>query len=170
MEKRILSIIVLAVLGPLTISTPKECQNPSELVTLNERIVAEIQSKKPEWKYESVPPIKGSDETLLQQWTRNDQSVRIAIVFHPSVQEAAMAISGLRREGKELDPMFDPGDGEGLSWGRGTVSFRRRNLTVSVSSINTTLTSDPKEVAKYTADERSVNKEFAKLVASLIDN
>jgi hypothetical protein len=57
---------------------------------------------------------------------------------------------------------------EGITWGRGVVSFRKRNLTIDVSAANTDSTLDPTELAKNLVDERKVAKEFARLVADVI--
>jgi hypothetical protein len=53
-------------------------------------------------------------------------------------------------------------------WGRGVVSFRKRNLTIDVSATNTNPTLDLNEAAKNTADERKLAKEFAVLAAEAI--
>ena len=153
-------------------------QTPSHLTTLGDNIVASIQGIKTDWKYEPVPPMKGSDGiilqqwtdgVLLQQWTLEDESVRISIVRYESTDHAAKAMADLARDGSVRETVQGLGD-EGFSWGRGTVSFRRRDLTIHVSAVVTKPTLDLKLVAENVKKERQLCKEFARLVAEAIRN
>jgi hypothetical protein len=142
-------------------------QTISELSTLGDRVVSHIQTQKPDWKYEKVQPIADSTDVILQQWTLDNCSIRIAIISHKSMPDAATAISKLAREGKLSERFQGLGD-EGMMWGRGVVSFRKRNLTIDVSATNTDPILDLNEAAKNTADERKLAKEFAMFVADAI--
>lgn len=165
MKKLLRAFLVLTLLAAG--SMPAHPQNSFELTTLGENIVNSIQSKEPDWKYESVSPITGSADIILQQWTLEYLSVRIAIVSHRSVDEAAKAMRDLARVGQATERLQDLGD-EGISWGRGIVSFRKRNLRIDVSAVDTHPTLDVTEVAKYVGDERKLCKKFARLVADAI--
>ena len=142
-------------------------QNTSDLTTLKDRVVSYIESQKPDWKYENVQPISGSADVVVQQWTLDNRSVRIAMISYKSTPAAAAAISKLAREGQINERLLGLGD-EAMTWGRGVVSFRKRNLTVDVSAANTEPTQDLSEAAKNTADERKLAKEFAQLVSDAI--
>ena len=159
------ALMLLSVLCAAYIFT--YAQNTSDLTTLGDRVVSYIESLKPDWKYENVQPISGSADIVIQQWTLNNRSVRIAIISHKSAQDAAAAISKLAREGQINERLLGLGD-EGLAWGRGVVSFRKRNLTIDVSAANTEPTLDLNEAAKNTADERKLAKEFAQLVSEAV--
>jgi hypothetical protein len=165
--KSILSVVVLALATIGVTALVRTDQNSSDLMVLQDKLISAIQLKKPEWTYNPISAIEGSAAVVLMQWTLDEQSVRISIVLHQSVDDAAKAIWKLGVEGKEREKLQDLGDG-GLSWGQGTVTFRRRDLTISVSAVNTKPTLDPKEGAQYTADERKLNKEFATLVANIL--
>jgi len=141
-------------------------QNTFDLTALGDSIVSSIQSKKPDWKYEAVQPMSGSAGVILQQWTLDHQSVRIAIVVHKSAQDAATMISKLAGE-RQIERLQGMGD-EGITWGRGVVSFRKRHLTIDVSVADKDSTLDPTELGKNQADERKVAKEFALLVADVM--
>jgi hypothetical protein len=136
-------------------------------MALGDSVVSSIQSMKRDWKNEAVQPISGRVAVILQQWTLDSQSVRIAIVADKSTQDAATAISKLAREGQLIERVQGFGE-EGITWGRGVVSFRKRNLTIDVSAANTDSTLDPTELAKNLVEERKVAKEFALLVADVI--
>lgn len=134
-----------------------------------------IQSAKPEWKYENVAPITVSGDVvpqepnpdvILQQWSFENQSVRIAIVSHRSVSEATAAMQNLasRRPTGTFEGLGD----EDVTWGRGTVSFRKLNLTINVTAVIIEPTSDAAEAGKHEPDERKLSKEFALLVAKAI--
>lgn len=151
----------------LAVHTFTHAQNNSELSTLGDRVVSYIQSKKADWKYENVPPISGSANVIVQQWTLDNRSIRIAMVSHGSMSDAAAAMSKLAQE-RQIDERFQGLGDEGMTWGRGVVSFRKRNLTIDVSATNTYPTLDLNEAAKNTADERKLAKEFALLVADAI--
>lgn len=142
-------------------------QNSSDLTALGDRVVSYIESEKPDWKHENVQPISGSADVIVQQWTLDNRSVRIAIISHKSTSDAASAISKLAREGQINERLIGLGD-DGMTWGRGVVSFRIRNLTIDVSAAKTELTVDLSEAAKNTADERRLAKEFAQLVSDVI--
>nr|AUN36067.1 hypothetical protein [uncultured bacterium] len=159
------AIMLLIILCAAQIFT--YAQNGSDLTTLGDRVVSYIESQKPDWKYESVQPTSGSGDVLIQQWTLDNRSVRIAIVSHKSTQDAAAAISRLAREGQANEAQPGLGD-EGMVWGRGVVSFRKRNFTIDISAANTEPVLDLSEAAKNTADERKLAKEFAQLVSSSI--
>jgi hypothetical protein len=161
-------LVVIVALGLfLSEAIPTHTQSTSELMALGDNVVSSVQSRKPDWKYEAVQPISGSTAIILQQWTLDFQSVRIAIIAHKSTQDAATAISKLARKGQLIERTQGFGD-EGITWGRGVVSFRQRNLTINVSAVNTDSTLDPTELAKNLVDERKVAKEFALLVADVI--
>ena len=142
-------------------------QNNSELSTLGDHIVDHIHSQKPDWKYEIIQPIGGSADVMAQQWTLDNCSIRIAIISHKSMADAAAAMSKLANEGQLTERFQGLGD-DGMMWGRGVISFRKRNLTIDVSATTTTPTLGLNEAAKNTADERKLAKEFAVLVADAI--
>jgi len=165
MSIRITTIVLCILLLVAFLIT--HAQTISELSTLEDRVVSHIQSQKPDWKYEKVQPIAESTHVIVQQWTLDNRSIRIAIISHKSTPDAATAISRLAREGQISERFQDLGD-EGMTWGRGVVSFRKRNLTIDVSATNTNSILDLDEGAKNTADERKLAKEFAALVADVI--
>jgi hypothetical protein len=70
-------------------------QNTSDLTAVEDRVVSYIQSQRPDWKYENVQPISDSANVIVQQWTLDNHSVRIAIVAHKSTSDTATAISNL---------------------------------------------------------------------------
>ena len=142
-------------------------QNSADLNTLGDRIVSHLQSKQPDWKYEAVEAITGSADVMVQQWTLDNRSIRIAIVSHKSTSDAAASISKLAREGQPNERLQGLGD-EGISWGRGVVSFRTQNFTIDVSSTNTEPVLNLNEAAKKTAEERKLAREFAQLVADAV--
>jgi len=160
-------LIVIIALSLFSSAIPTPMQSASELMALGESLVSSIQAKKPDWKYEGVQPITDSASVILQKWTVDSQFVRIAIVSHKSTQDAATAISKLAREEQLTERLQGLGD-EGITWGRGVVSFRKRNLTIDVSATNTNPTLDSAELSKNLADEHKVAKEFALLVADVI--
>jgi hypothetical protein len=144
-----------------------QAQNSSDLASIGDRVVSYIQSKDPDWKYENVQPISGSTDVVVQQWTLDNRSIRVAIISHRSNADASAALSKLAREGQLNERVQGLAD-EGMTWGRGVVSFRKRNLTIDVSATNTEPTLDIKQAAKNTTDERNLAKEFAQLVADAI--
>jgi hypothetical protein len=159
--KILLTFLFLLVSAPeLTV-----CQSSSELNNLGDTIISSIQSKKSEWKYESISPMSRSDDVILQQWSFENESVRIAIVSHDSVSAAAQATRVLARRGQEGRHLL--GD-EDVTWGRGTVSFRKRNVTVNVSAVITQTPVDLDEADKHDIAQRKVAIEFARLVALAI--
>ena len=147
---------------------PTRGQQSGRLTTLGDTIVTSIQAAKPEWKYESVPGMNHSDEVIVQQWTSKDESVRVSIVPHVSAAQAAEAMKDLDRDGGNKEKLQGLGDDGGLSWGRGTVSFRKQELTIHVSAVITTPTADLKVAAENLKRERRLCKEFARLVADAI--
>jgi hypothetical protein len=137
-------------------------RDSSQLANLREQIVSAIKNNKPDWKYEPVTPISANDGVILQQWTLNDKSVRIAILSHKSADEAAKALPQIVRDGPVKEVLQGFGD-EGFSWGRGTVSFRRKDLTVHTSAVITDPNVDLEGLAKHVGDEQKLSKEFLHL-------
>ena len=129
-------IAVIAVSLFASAAVASHTQNIAELTALADKVVSSIQGQKADWKYESVQPITGSNDVILQQWTLDNQSIRIAITSHRSAQDAVAAMSQLAREGPATERTQGLGD-EGITWGRGVVSFRKRNFTIDVSATNT---------------------------------
>jgi hypothetical protein len=159
--------VFMLLISLFAVHTFIHAQNNSEPSMLGDRIVHHIQSQKPDWKYEKVQPIADSAAVMVQQWTLDKRSIRIAIISHKSMQDAATAMSKLANEG-QLNERFQGLGDDGMMWGRGVVSFRKRNLTIDVSATNTNPTLDLNEAAKNTADERKLAKEFAVLAAEAI--
>ena len=167
--KKTLILLVALLVGTIAAATRVSSNStPIDLLVLQAKIITGVQSQKPEWQYRSVPPIEGSADVILMQWSFENHSVRIAITSHASIEDAVKAMATLRRDGKELETLPDLADVGGFSWGRGTVTFRKDNLTVSSSAVDTTVTRDAKEVAQKVPEERALSKDFAKLVAAII--
>ena len=165
MKTWLIALIALSLFASVAVAT--YTQNTAELTALADKLASSIQSQKPDWKYQSVQPITGSGDVILQQWTLDNQSIRIAITSYKSAQDAAAAISQLAREGQATERSQGLGD-EGITWGRGVVSFRKRNFTIDVSATNTKPTLDRSELNKNAAEERKLAKEFALMVADAI--
>lgn len=160
-------IAVIALSLSASVAVASHTQNTAKLTALADEVVSSIQGRKPDWKYQSIQPITGSSDVILQQWTLGNQSIRIAITSYKSAQDAAAAISQLLREGQATERPQVLGD-EAITWGRGIVSFRKRNFMIDVSATNTKPTLDRSEVNKNTAEERELAKEFALMVADAI--
>lgn len=142
------------------------CQTSSELNILSDNIINSIESKKSEWKHKPVSPMSRSDNVILQQSSFEEASVRIAIVSHGSVSEAVEAMQSFSRRGRTtISNELADGD---VTWGRGTVSFRKQHLTVNVSAVITRHTLDVKEAGKQDIEQRKLAKEFARLVSIAI--
>jgi hypothetical protein len=165
MKPWLIAVIALSLFASAEVAS--HTQNTAELTALADKVVSSIQGQKPDWKYQSIQPITGSGDVILQQWTLDNQAIRIAIISHRSTADAAAALSKLAREGQLNERIQGLGE-EGITWGRGIVSFRKGNLTIDVSAAKTEPILDLNEAAKNTADERSVAKEFAVLVADVI--
>jgi hypothetical protein len=73
----------------------------------------------------------------------------------------------LARDGRTVEAVPDLAD-EGFSWGRGTVSFRRHDLTIHISTVTTVVAFDLEESDKNLKEEQKTSKEFARLVADAI--
>lgn len=166
--KRLLS--GAAILGLLLAVTMRAYpQSFPDLATLGDAITTAIQSQKVDWKYNAVSPIKGSTDVILQQWTLDSQSVRIAVVSHKSPADASRALVALITSGRGRHDIEDLGD-DAVSWGKNTVSFRRLNLTVDISAVTTNPTLDVTESSGRQVEERKLCKEFARLVADAIED
>ena len=165
MKPWLIAVIALSLFAPATVAS--RMQNTAELTALADKVVSSIQGQKPDWKYQSIEPVPGSGDVILQQWTLDNQSIRIAITSYKSTQDAAVAISQLAREGQATETFQGLGD-EGITWGRGIVSFRKRNFMIDVSVTNTKPTLDRSELNKNTAEERKLAKDFALIVADAI--
>ncbi len=159
------SAFTLSLAIGLTTSTAQD--NGSQLERLGDEIADSVQLKNPTWRHEQVAPMKGSENVLLQQWSSESQSVRIAIVLHNSQDITRKVMRDLVRDGQVKEILVDLGD-EGVAWGRGTVSFRTRNLTIDVSAVMKTPALDVTKAAANLAEERKLSKEFARLVADAI--
>src|SRR5215211_6467680 len=160
-----IAVIALSLFASAVVAT--HTQNTAELTALADKVVSSIEGRNPDWKYQSIQPITGSGDVILQQWTLDNQTIRIAITSYKSAQDAAAAISRLAREGQATETHQGLGD-EGITWGRGIVSFRKRNFTIDVSATNTKPTLDRSELNKNAADERKLGKDFALIVADAI--
>lgn len=165
MKPWLIAVMALSLFASVAIAS--HTQNTAELMSLADKFANSIQGQKPDWKYQMIEPIRGSGDVILQQWTLDNQSIRIAITSYKSTQDAAAAISQLARAGQVTERAQGLGD-EGMIWGRGTVSFRKRNFTIDVSATNTKPTLDRSELNKNAAEECKLAKEFALLVADAI--
>ncbi len=160
-------IAVIALSLFVSAAVASHIQNTAELTALADKVVSSIQGQKPDWKYQSIQPITGSGDVILQQWTLDNQSIRIAITSYKSAQDATAAISQLAGEGQATERPQGLGD-EGITWGRGIVSFRKQNIRIDVSATNTKPTLDRSELNQNAAEERKLAKEFALMVADAI--
>ena len=76
MRIRITAIVLCILLLAAVLIT--HAQTSSELSTLGDRVVSHIQSQKPDWKYERVPPIAASADVIAQQWDHALSKLKIA--------------------------------------------------------------------------------------------
>lgn len=151
--RRLMMAFIVSLL--LAASLPSMAQD-TRLTTLVDNMARLISEKKPGWKHEPVTPMEGSKRVVLQQWTSGDQRVRIAITPYDTPDKASKVIQGFASDGRLKERLPNLGD-EGLSWGSGVVSFRKRHLTIHVSAVATDLT-----------EEYRLSKEFAQLVADTL--
>lgn len=165
--KRLLTghvVLLILSMGSTIHSSP---QSFTDLNALGERIVTTVQAQKSDWKYEAVSPIEGSADVILQQWTSDSRSVRIAIVSHGSRTAASKALGALKTNGEGRDDLEGLGE-RSVSWGKNTVSFKTLDFTVDVSAVDTREILDVTESSKHVGDERKLCREFARLVANAI--
>ncbi|HBB86292.1 MAG TPA: hypothetical protein DC047_01605 [Blastocatellia bacterium] len=158
-----LGILIIVILGTVYAYS----QIVSGLSQLSDSVVVAVQAKKPNWKYHAVSPIDGSADLILQQWTLDSQSLRIAIIPHPSAADASRVMRALATNSRGRQDNEGLGD-EAVSWGKNTISFRRRNFTVDISVVTISPTLSATESSDREADERKLCKEFARIVAEAI--
>jgi hypothetical protein len=163
-------VVTLIVLGLYVSASPQGAV--SDVPSLGNIISASIHNKKPDWELESLTPSRESQGVVIQQWTLNKQSVRITLVPHSSADDASRAVRDLGRDNQTKEPLSNLGD-EGLSWGRGTVTFRKGQVTINVNAVirrNHRENRENKEGDKILQEERKVCREFARIIADAIGN
>src|SRR6266852_9365944 len=112
----------------------------SNLTRVDEAVESQINEVTPEWESHSVQPasVDGlipNDKVRIRQWTSKGRNVRVAIVQHQSEEEATSALRQFAVDKKTNSRLLGFGD-EAYVWGiRGSIAFRRGNLTVYVTSV-----------------------------------
>lgn len=107
---------------------------------LAESVESAIKEQFPDWKRTSIPPAQpnGSDtftaDVLIDQWKSDKVAVNIAILIHPSVEEAKKAFREFVASVKTDGQLQDAGS-ESSIWGLAkSVVFRKGRYTVYVSA------------------------------------
>ncbi len=140
------------------ISTNLRAQSKTaELSDIVDKLSRSVDEQLPGWTHQSVTPIEGSKNVIIEQWNCAAKTVRVVIISHSSSEEAIEKTRGFVVDMKATPDVPDVGD-EGYSWGtNASIVFRKRHLTVNVNAQGDDL-----------KDEKKLSKQFARLVADAI--
>lgn len=112
----------------------------SSPTTIDEAVDIRFREVLPEWESQSVQPasidgLASTDRVRIRQWTSRGRNVRIAVLQHLSEEEAAIALRQFAVDKKTNTKLLGLGD-EAYVWGiRGSIAFRRGNLTLYVTAV-----------------------------------
>lgn len=163
------AVLVLGI--PSLISAQKEDLRPYNPVadTIARAITAEL----PEWKHKSIPPTNPngldnfSHDVIIDQWSSEEGSVRIAVLLHSSEADAKKSFEEFRAGVKANEHLPDV-DSEAHAWGiNKSVALRIGSYAVYISSITLTQ-SDDGISDKRSKEEAKLSKMFAKIVVKAL--
>ena len=152
-------------------------QEPPDLNALDQKIQRQFEKTVPGWKHERVEPIEGSQNVLIEFWSRANRKVKISILPHTSVEQAKEAFQNFAKYGVEPAAISELGD-EAMASGYGSslIGFRRGKYTVYVStSADVDSDSDARSLTQNQRFEREksemrrLSREFAVHVAQALD-
>ncbi|HKC66385.1 MAG TPA: hypothetical protein VKB86_22270 [Pyrinomonadaceae bacterium] len=174
MNKKFTMFFVAALFISLQL-TVKAQDDPRPYNPLAESVAKAIQEQFPDWKRTSVPPankdnsISFSDDVIIDQWKSKEVIVKVAILIHPSKDEAAQALS--KFASTERMKEYLPGVGnESYVWGiRKSVVFRKGRYIVYISTVPIDVSEDdaPLNLTPL-PKETPYNKTFAHIVAKVL--
>lgn len=178
------TMILLVALFLCGMSQPSSGQNRIASPTaIDEAVDIRFREILPEWESKSVEPasidgLGSSDRVRIRQWTSRGRNVRIAVLQHQSEQEATIALRQFAVDKKTNTKLLGFGD-EAYLWGiRGSIAFRRGNLTLYITAVVTpganeteaaNDSADAKEkVEQSEREEAVVTKSFAQKLAAVL--
>lgn len=159
--KRGLPILAVALMLGLNTASSRQ-QHFSDAGRAAEAAERKIKAVMPEWESDKITPASAeenrvNDKVSVRQWRLNNKNVRVAVVQHQSVEEAAKALRQFAADKRTTNTLPGLGD-EAFRYGmRGAIAFRQGNLTVYVSAV---------VINEVEIEEARVNKEEARNKAS----
>lgn len=176
MKRAFLSLSVILLLG---LYASASGQNRStRLDRIDEAIERKLAEVMPDRQRKSVPPLSlegdaTNDSISISQWVSGNNIVRIAVLHHASQDEARQSLQQFAsdKKGSVTDEVL--GD-EAYVWGTdASIAFRKGDVSVYVSSVNTgphedkNLIPEQKVGLKHNK-ERTLTKQFAQHVAAVL--
>ncbi len=146
-----MSFVVIVLLSLPILSTAQDTS--SQLTKLTDDIAHVVQDKTSGWQHNSVKPLEGGKDVIVDQWISGDKIVKIAILRHQSRDEAMRTLHKFASNTKATSKPQNVGE-EGYAWGVGnSIAFRKGGFTIYVSAVAANIT-----------EEESLSKEFAQYV------
>lgn len=149
--------------------------DPRPFNPLAESVANAIQEQFPGWRRVSVPPINFerpdsfSEEVIIDQWSSDEASVRVAILIHPSKEAAKETLRHFAADVRADGVLPDVGN-EAYAWGIDkSVAFRKGVYTVYVSGVRYESSEDgePIDPTAFSRETKYV-KTFAQIVAKAL--
>ncbi len=171
MKTLINSALILATLVSVTVG-----QGKVDVDRLREKIASQLQSKLSGWRYKPVEAFGPTSSVLVQVWSSENKTVKIAVATRQSVEDAKKEIRSFlqfRRDPEELtgfgDEAFAPErDGPDIVFRRGRhVIYINTRVEADNDSLDTQNLSTPEREAQRKAEVQRIGKEFAKQLSSI---
>ncbi len=155
MKKKLACVAVVLLLANSLLAIALD--NQSKLDKAAEKIANYLKEKKPEWERSETSPITGSQGLVIAKWAFDERAVSVSILEHKSQKEAEEVIRRFAPKEKDKKPR-NLGD-EGYMWNiRGSIAFRKGNLTIYVNA-----------VAPDLAEQEALCDEFSRYVAEALN-
>jgi hypothetical protein len=168
--KTLISIaLILVTLVAVTVG-----QGKADVDRLGEKIAGQLESKLSGWRYTSVEPFAPSSNILVQMWSSENKTVKVAVAIRQSVEDAKKEVKSFlqfRREPQELgfgDEAFAPErDGSNIVLRRGRhVIYIHTRVEIDSNSDAQNLSASERETQRK-AEVQRIGKEFAKQLSSI---
>ncbi len=151
--------------------------DPRPYHPLAEAVAKAIQEKFPDWKRTSVPPInknesnKFSEEVIIDQWKSDVVIVKVAILIHPSKQDAQQALKEFTAGVKASERLQDVGN-DAYAWGGAeSVAFRKGRYTTYISTVPIEFSEEVETIAPTDIPKKTkFSKTFAQIVAKILND
>lgn len=166
MKTLISSALILATLVSATVG-----QGKADVDRLGEKIASQLESRLPGWRYTPVEPFGPSSNVLVQMWSSENKTVKVAVAIRQSVEDAKKEIRSFLQFRREPQELTEFGDEAFVPERDGSDIVLRRGRHVIY--INTRVEDDAdaqnlsERETQRKAEVQRIGKEFAKQLSAI---
>lgn len=155
--RNLILLWVVMIISTSALVSLKAQQRSAELSDIVDKLMRSVEEQMPGWTHDSVAPIEGSRDVVIERWILGEKAVSVTIIRHSSHEEAVKKIKEFAANMKANKNIPDAGEEQYTLGTHRSIIFRKHNFTVNINVKGTDL-----------EDEKQLSKRIARLAADAL--